>query len=73
MLVIVEHESWNGVRRSPCPRCASGHVEALFIGDYLLGDWMNDKPDWVKMVGCLHPGYDRECLACGNQWDQDEP
>ena len=72
-LVVVEFESWNGLRRSSCPKCGSGDVEVLCIGDYMVGEWMNDKPDWVRMVGCLHPGYDRECLACGNQWEQDEP
>jgi hypothetical protein len=27
-----------------------------------------DMPTWVAFVGCCHPGYDRDCDACGLRW-----
>ncbi|WP_445257340.1 hypothetical protein [Nocardioides aurantiacus] len=29
--------------------------------------WSGDT-DWVRWVGCMHPGFDRECSSCGATW-----
>jgi hypothetical protein len=31
-------------------------------------DDLGSGPDWVHWVGCVHPGWDRECLTCGARW-----
>jgi hypothetical protein len=56
------------VPRGTCPRCGSGDVRHLVIGMPALPESMSATPDWVEWVGCLHPGHDRECDACGLDW-----
>lgn len=54
--------------RGTCPRCSSTSVRHLVIGlpmHPLSGD---GTPEWVRFVGCIHPGYDRECGDCGLGW-----
>ena len=32
---------------------------------------MESTPAWVEWVGCLHPGYNRQCRRCGSTWTDD--
>ena len=62
--------------RGVCARCNSPEVRHLVIGEMLYVKVEGGTPDWVDYVGCLHPGYDRECQTCGHQWTarrRDEP
>ena len=61
-----------GAERGTCPACGSGDVSHLVIG-LLSGPPSPDVPDWVAFVGCCHPGYDRECGACGLRWTDRMP
>lgn len=54
--------------RGTCPRCGSGEVAHLVIGMPAGPDVMQDGPEWEVWVGCVHPGHDRECRACGVVW-----
>ncbi len=56
------------VPRGICPTCGSGDITHLVIGMPLGPDVMQRDPDWVHWVGCVHPGYDRECGSCGATW-----
>lgn len=56
------------VPRGACPECASGDVTHLVIGMPAGPGAMEDDPDWVRWVGCVHPGFDRECGSCGATW-----
>ncbi len=58
--------------RGSCRRCGSGDVRHLMIG-LLSGPPAPDVPAWVAFVGCCHPGYDRECEACGLRWTDAMP
>ena len=70
------------VRRRACPvrRRArllpplrlGGTVRHLVIG-LLSGPPAPDVPAWVAFVGCCHPGYGRECEACGLRWTDAMP
>lgn len=54
--------------RGTCPSCGDQHVRHLVIG-YMAGPpATGGTPDWVSWVGCVHPGYDRTCDACGHTW-----
>lgn len=56
------------VVRGRCPRCDSGAVGHLIIGEPVYPDALGATPDWVCWVGCVHPGYNRSCEACGLTW-----
>lgn len=60
------------VPRGNCPECESGAVKHLVIGDLVHPEEMETAPRWVEWVGCMHPGYDRECRHCGLTWTADE-
>ncbi|CCH78209.1 hypothetical protein BN12_2620024 [Nostocoides japonicum T1-X7] len=62
------HEPYNAPRGT-CPSCGSGEVVHLIIGMPIGQDVMDGDPDWVHWVGCMHPGFDRECYACGATWN----
>lgn len=53
--------------RGTCPVCGDHQVRHLVIG-YLAGPPAAASPDWVSWVGCVHPGYNRCCDACGHTW-----
>ena len=57
--------------RGTCPVCGSGDVRHLVIGLPADPEPAASSPQWVDWVGCLHPGYDRECDGCGFQWDSE--
>lgn len=58
--------------RGTCPRCGSGEVVHLVIGmPGPSGDVGG--PEWVRWVGCVHPGHDRECRSCGATWGHVAP
>lgn len=63
----------NDTLRGTCPVCGSGEVRHLVIGMPAGPDLMDDDPEWVVWVGCVHPGHDRECDACGAVWIDDGP
>lgn len=54
--------------RGNCPRCGSGEIVQLVIGVPSGAEVMGGGPDWLRWVGCDHPGYDRECRACDHAW-----
>jgi hypothetical protein len=54
--------------RGTCPSCGSGAVIHLVIGMPSGPDVMDGDPEWVQWVGCVHPGYNRECNSCGVTW-----
>lgn len=56
------------VPRGTCPSCGSGSVIHLVIGMPSGPDVMDGAPEWVQWVGCVHPGYNRECSSCGVTW-----
>lgn len=56
------------VARGVCPSCGSDEVVHLVIGMPSGPDAGSDDPDWVNWVGCVHPGFDRECNSCGATW-----
>ena len=58
--------------RGTCPRCGSGDVRHLMIGDPTHPESMDITPNWVEWVGCIHPGHDRECDGCGLDWTDEE-
>ncbi|WP_343989907.1 hypothetical protein [Nocardioides dubius] len=35
-------------------------------------DDVEGSPEWERWVGCIHPGYDRECRTCGATWSSPE-
>lgn len=53
--------------RGTCPRCGAADVFHLVIG-LLPGPLPPETPDWFVPVGCVHPGYERECRSCGLEW-----
>lgn len=55
-------------RRDTCPKCASTEVRHLIIGMPSGPDDMDGSPEWVSWVGCIDPGFNRECGSCGYQW-----
>lgn len=57
--------------RGRCPRCDSRSVTHLVIGMPTSVDDMQWQQDWVVSVGCMYPGYDRECADCGLGWTSD--
>jgi hypothetical protein len=59
------------VPRGTCPRCGSGRVRHHIIG-YPPPPEARHTPRWVAWEGCIHPGYDRDCRACGLTWLDDE-
>lgn len=61
-------DQWDGLTRGVCPRCGSSDVVALLIGE-LIGP-LPGKPDWVELVGCLHPGFDHRCESCSHIWEE---
>ena len=56
------------VPRGTCPSCGSGEVVHLVIGLPSGPGAGSGDPDWVSWVGCVHPGFDRECNSCGATW-----
>lgn len=56
------------VPRGICPECGSGEVMHLLIGMLLMEECATSQQDWVRVVGCVHPGYNRECASCGATW-----
>src|SRR4051794_39020348 len=63
----LEREPYH-VPRGICPTCGSGDITHLVIGLPTGPDVMTGDPDWVRWVGCVHPGYNRECTSCGSTW-----
>lgn len=58
-----------GDRPDPCPKCSGMNVRHLVIGLPALDEEYALVPPWEVNVGCVHPGYTRECLSCGNRWE----
>jgi len=56
------------VERGTCVFCGSGEVVHLVIGMPLGPVDPDLHPEWVHWVGCIHPGYARECRTCGARW-----
>jgi hypothetical protein len=56
------------VARETCPRCGSGDVVHVVIGGPASADDVGSGSDRVRWAGCVHPGHDRECRACGSRW-----
>lgn len=54
--------------RGTCPTCGSDDVIHLVIGMPSGPDVMDGDAEWVHWVGCVHPGYNRECRSCGVTW-----
>ncbi|KQV78080.1 hypothetical protein ASC64_03625 [Nocardioides sp. Root122] len=65
--VLEPEEPYDAVRGT-CPRCGSADVLHLVIGMPAARDDVGGGPDWVRWVGCVHPGHDRECRSCGAHW-----
>ncbi|HEY0903363.1 MAG TPA: hypothetical protein VGE14_05685 [Marmoricola sp.] len=59
--------------RGVCPRCGSGEVFHLLIGMPSSPEAWGSGPDWLHWVGCVHPGHERECGACGHFWSPSVP
>lgn len=57
--------------RGTCAACGSSHVRHLVIGLPAAADALTETPPWVEWVGCIHPGYDRQCEQCGLTWSAD--
>jgi hypothetical protein len=64
-------EEYSSEARGVCPRCGSGNVIHLLIGLLAAPAFPGQVPDWVRPVGCIHPGYTRVCSDCGNTWTPD--
>jgi hypothetical protein len=60
------------VPRGSCPRCGSRRVRHHIIGFPPPPDARPKTPRWVTWEGCIHPGYDRDCRACGLTWLEDD-
>ena len=58
----------HAVERGTCPRCGSSDVVHLVIGMPASSDDVDSGPAWVRWVGCVHPGHDRECRSCDARW-----
>jgi hypothetical protein len=58
------------VPRGTCPRCGSWRVRHHIIG-FPPPPEARNTPRWVTWEGCIHPGYDRDCRACGLTWLDD--
>ncbi len=56
------------VPRGNCPSCGSGEVTHLVIGMSSGPTDMDGSPAWVCWVGCLDPGFDRQCSTCAASW-----
>lgn len=65
---MTEAERTHDVPRGICPRCGSDDVRHLAIGMPAGPEVTSGTPPWVSWVGCVHPGHDRECDACGEAW-----
>jgi hypothetical protein len=61
-------DTWSGIARGTCPRCASSDVTYQLIRMVIQSEADERLPEWVVPVGCVHPGYDRECATCGFTW-----
>lgn len=61
------------VPRGICPTCKSGDITHLVIGMPSGPEAMEGDPGWVHWVGCVHPGFDRTCGACGATWSSTSP
>lgn len=59
--------------RGRCPSCDASEVRHLVIGLPGAPEAMTSTPSWVEWVGCVHPGYDRECEQCGLTWMSEDP
>lgn len=59
--------------RGVCPECGSGNVVHLMIGMMAGPAVMGETPDWVRSVGCVHPGYTRVCSDCRHTWTPEYP
>lgn len=70
--VIEPQEPCDAVRGT-CPRCGTADVLRLVIGMPAQPGDGGTAPDWVRWVGCVHPGHDRECRSCGTRWVADGP
>lgn len=58
--------------RGQCPRCRSQNVVHLAIGLPMDPDAIHGTPHWVRWVGCVHPGYTRECADCALTWTPEQ-
>ena len=58
------------VPRGTCPSCGSRAVKHLVIGYLEHPESMETTPAWVEWVGCMHPGYNRECRRCRLTWSE---
>ncbi|CAM3449954.1 hypothetical protein NODU109028_17485 [Nocardioides dubius] len=61
-----------GPERDTCPTCSSEDVVHFVIGMPASSDDVEGSPEWERWVGCIHPGYDRECRTCGATWSSPE-
>ena len=53
---------------APARSAGAGAVKHLVIGYFEHPEAMETTPAWVEWVGCMHPGYHRECRGCGLTW-----
>jgi hypothetical protein len=72
--MMLPPDDWAGdavphdVPRGTCASCGSDEVVHLVIGMPASAEAWGSGPDWVNWVGCVHPGWDRECRRCGACW-----
>jgi hypothetical protein len=59
--------------RGTCHRCGGEAIRHLVIGLPAGPAAINMTPAWVDWIGCVHPGYDRECDDCGFTWAASYP
>ena len=59
------------VTRGACPRCGGTEVRHLIIGLPAGPEDMESTPEWIDWVGCVHPGFNRECESCQLTWTFD--
>lgn len=71
--IDADHAAPYDVPRGNCPACGGSEVRHLVIGLPSLSDAVTSSPAWVEWVGCVHPGYDRECERCGLTWISEDP
>ncbi len=63
----LEREPYD-VPRGLCPTCGSDDITHLVIGMPAGPEGVEGDPHWVSWIGCMHPGFDRECGSCGATW-----